>query len=83
MHQRYWVGDGGLKGAWKSGLLQGRAGPGGRGLVFCFQEFGPGLRNGEPVKSIRRQSTGWLIEKVWSRPVRTVWTRDQGVNRRD
>lgn len=36
-----------------------RAGLSSGGFVFCFQEFGPPLRNGEPVKG-PRQSTGCL-----------------------
>lgn len=57
-----------------------RAGPGGRGLVFCFEEFGRVSKNGEPVK----QSSGWLGTQTMScesvvQAVRTVWTGNRAV----
>lgn len=57
-----------------------RAGPGGRGLVFCFEEFGRVSKHGEPVK----QSSGWLGTQKMNcesvvQAVRTVWTGDRGV----
>lgn len=56
-----------------------RARPGGRGLVFCFEEFGRVSKYGEPVK----QSSGWLGTQTMNcesvvQAVRTVWTGNRG-----